>query len=220
MGNRDSFPLTKTEVGRFRTWPGILVMQTPGIQGRKMGGESERSRSGQSPGVDPGNAERRSSFRPMLPLSYNDWYSKIGSGQVAMMAFCGSDALALPVSTFQFPLSTTSPSCRCRRGTGVSRYSLYGGTPYVFSANATDEQVKGAPAFLKILGRFLKSTIFHWSGMELGFQTGAGEEPCRFFRRSRPGRIRDYLEVANELRRKIHQRQRTWIISGIFLLGQ
>lgn len=39
---------------------------------------------------------------PDASLSYNDWYSKIGSGQVAM-AFCGSDALALPVSTFNFP---------------------------------------------------------------------------------------------------------------------
>jgi ABC-type glycerol-3-phosphate transport system substrate-binding protein len=76
---------------------------------------------------------------PDASLSYADWYSKVGSGQAAM-AFAGSDALALPVTNFNFnkddiafvPMPT---------GDGTSKHALFGGTPYVFSKKATDEQV-------------------------------------------------------------------------------
>lgn len=136
---------------------------------------------------------------PDASLSYNDWYSKIGSGQVAM-AFCGSDALALPVSTFNFPLDQFA-FVPMPTGDGVSRYSLYGGTPYVFSANATDEQVKGALLFLKYMGRSPEIDDISLEAMELGFQT-AQAKAMPILPTIKAWADPDYLEVANELEEK------------------
>lgn len=102
-------------------------------------------------------------------LSYADWYAKIGGGNAAM-AFAGSDALALPVTNFDFnkddiafvPMPT---------GDGVSRHSLFGGTPYVFSSRATDEQVKGALLFLKYMGRSPETDEISMQAMREGYQT-------------------------------------------------
>ncbi len=88
---------------------------------------------------------------PSASLNYNDWYQLVGSGSV-LMAFCGSDAIAMPVTSYGFnkddiafvPMPT---------GDGVSRYALFGGTPFVFAQNATDAQVEGALLFLKYMGR-------------------------------------------------------------------
>lgn len=88
---------------------------------------------------------------PGASYTYQDWYAKIGSETVAM-AFCGSDALALPVTNFNFNLDDIA-FVPMPTGDGESRYSLYGGTPYVFAANASDEQVRGAMLFLKYMGR-------------------------------------------------------------------
>lgn len=132
-------------------------------------------------------------------LSYADWYLKIGSKQVAM-AICGSDALALPVTNFKFPLHDFAfvpmPS-----GDGTSRYSLYGGTPYVFSANATDEQVKGALLFLKYMGRSPEIDEISLSAMELGFKT-AQEKGMPILPTIKAWSDPDYLEVANKMEEK------------------
>jgi len=132
-------------------------------------------------------------------LSYNDWYLKIGSKQVAM-AFCGSDALSLPVTNYNFPLDQFA-FVPMPTGDGESRYSLYGGTPYVFSANATDEQVKGALLFLKYMGRSPEVDDISVDAMELGFKT-AQEKGMPILPTIKAWADPDYLEVANELEEK------------------
>lgn len=105
---------------------------------------------------------------PDTSLSYADWYQKIGSGQAAM-AFAGSDAITLPVTNFNFnkddiafvPMPT---------GDGQSHDSLFGGTPFVFAENATDEQVKGALLFLKYMGRSPETDETAKEAMRSGYE--------------------------------------------------
>ncbi len=133
---------------------------------------------------------------PDASLSYSDWYAKIGSGNVAM-AFCGSDALMLPVTNFNFnkddiafvPMPT---------GDGVSRRSLYGGTPYVFAGNATKEQIKGALLFLKYMGRSPETDEISVNAIELGHKT-AQAKAMPIIQTIKPWVNEDYLAKTQEL---------------------
>lgn len=136
---------------------------------------------------------------PGTSFTYLDWYAKIGSGNVAM-AFCGSDALANPVTNFNFnkddmafvPMPT---------GDGQSRYSLYGGTPYVFSSNATKEQIKGALLFLKYMGRSPETDDISVAAMELGNQT-AQKKNMPILPTIRPWINEDFLAVEKAMEEK------------------
>ena len=136
---------------------------------------------------------------PDASLSYSDWYAKIGSKNVAM-AFCGSDALMMPVTNFNFnkddiafvPMPT---------GDGESRYSLYGGTPYVFAGNATKEQVKGALLFLKYMGRSPETDTLSMNAVELGHKT-AQAKGMPILPSIRPWVNEDYLTKVNALDEK------------------
>jgi hypothetical protein len=55
-------------------------------------------------------------------------------------------------------------------GDGVSRHTLYGGTPYVFAANATDAQVEGALLFLKYMGRSPETDDIAKNAMQAGYE--------------------------------------------------
>ena len=136
---------------------------------------------------------------PDASLSYSDWYAKIGSKNVAM-AFCGNDALMLPVTNFNFnkddiafvPMPT---------GDGQSHYSLYGGTPFVFAGNATKEQIKGALLFLKYMGRSPETDKISLDAIELGHQT-AQAKAMPIIPTIKPWSDTTYLEKANELETK------------------
>lgn len=88
---------------------------------------------------------------PSSSLNYNDWYQLIGSGSV-LMAFCGSDAVAMPVTSYGFSKDDIA-FVPMPTGDGSSRYALFGGTPFVFAQNASDKQVEGGLLFLKYIGR-------------------------------------------------------------------
>ncbi len=133
---------------------------------------------------------------PDASLTYVDWYSKIGSKNVAM-AFCGNDNIMMPVTTFNFnkddiafvPMPT---------GDGQSRYSLYGGTPFVFSSYATEEQIKGALLFLKYMGRSPETDEISVSAIEVGHQT-AQAKAMPIIQTIRPWTNAEFLEIANRL---------------------
>ena len=116
------------------------------------------------------------------------------------MAFCGSDALMMPVTNFNFnkddiafvPMPT---------GDGESRYSLYGGTPYVFAGNATKEQVKGALLFLKYMGRSPETDTLSMNAVELGHKT-AQAKGMPILPSIRPWVNEDYLTKVNALDEK------------------
>lgn len=93
---------------------------------------------------------------PATPsLTYSDWYIYIGTGQAAM-AFVGSDAINLPVTNYDMPKDYIAfvpmPS-----GTdaleNTHQNTLFGGTPFMFSSRASDEQVRGALLFMEYIGR-------------------------------------------------------------------
>lgn len=83
-------------------------------------------------------------------IVYNDWYSSIGSK--CAMAIVGSDVLqnaslqgGVDMDDLAFvPMPT---------GDGTHHYSLYGGTPFVFSSTCSDEQVEGILEFFDYIGR-------------------------------------------------------------------
>lgn len=136
---------------------------------------------------------------PDSSLSYADWYAKIGSKNVAM-AFCGNDALMLPVTTFNFnkddiafvPMPT---------GDGTNRHSLYGGTPFVFASSATKEQIKGALLFLKYMGRSPETDEISVSAMEKGHLT-AQAKAMPIIQTIKPWTNQDFLTVAEQLEKK------------------
>ncbi|HRR89974.1 MAG TPA: extracellular solute-binding protein [Eubacteriales bacterium] len=133
---------------------------------------------------------------PDTSLSYAQWYNKIGSRQVAM-AFAGSDVIALPVTNFNFDKDNIA-FVPMPTGDGVHRYSLYGGTPFVFSAKASDEQVEGALRFLKYMGRSPETDEISVSAMRTG-HTVAQAKGMPILPTIKPWINSDYLNIARAL---------------------
>ena len=83
-------------------------------------------------------------------LTYSDWFQYIGTGRAAM-SFVGSDAIALPITNFNMDRNNVA-FVPMPIGPNGDQYSLFGGTPYMFSAHATDEEVMGALKLLECIG--------------------------------------------------------------------
>ena len=81
------------------------------------------------------------------------------------------------------------------------RYTLYGGTPFVFSADASDEQVRGALIFLEYMGRAPIMSEACKTAMEEGKQVSLQKnEPI--IPSIRPWTNDDYNDFADELDEK------------------
>ncbi len=136
---------------------------------------------------------------PSTSSNYNDWPAKVGSNKV-MMAFVGNDALAQPITSYNFnkddfafvPMPT---------GNGTDRHALFGGTPYVFAENATDEQVEGALRFLKYIGRSPETDEIALDAMEKGF-TVARQKGMPILPTIKAWKDQEYLAIANEMENK------------------
>lgn len=128
--------------------------------------------------------------------TYNSWYDKISS-QVAM-AIVGSDQIHLiatqgsqDIDDYAFvPMPSVNSS--------VKGYSLYGGTPYVFSSRASDEQVIGAMKFLEYIGRSPETGEISRSGIEKGYQVSR-EKGQPILPTLRPWVNQDYVEMVDEI---------------------
>lgn len=82
-------------------------------------------------------------------FTYNDWYNYIGS-KVGFV-FCGNDVIQNAVTQAQVDRRDLA-FIPMPKGPG-GQYSLYGGTPFVFAKNASDDEVRGALKFLEFMGR-------------------------------------------------------------------
>ncbi len=102
-------------------------------------------------------------------LSYSDWYNYIGTGRAAM-AFAGSDAISMPITNFNMDKKDVA-FVPMPAGPNGDQYSLFGGTPFMFSAQATDAQVEGALKFLEYMGRSPEMSDVSKQSMEVGMQT-------------------------------------------------
>lgn len=107
-----------------------------------------------------------------VSLAYNDCWNKISSGAVAM-CIVGSDALATAYTNMELPLDYPFAFVPMPAGPSGKRYSLFGGTPFMFSARATDEQVEGALRFLEYMGRSPELTEVSKTALEEGVQVAS-----------------------------------------------
>ena len=100
-----------------------------------------------------------------VSVVYNSWYDSI-EDKVAM-AVVGSDVLQLAQTNGQVDMDDLA-FVPMPTGNGKDHYSLYGGTPYVFSSSATDEQVEGILKFFDYIGRSPNINEHSKSAMEKG----------------------------------------------------
>ncbi|MBQ9730964.1 MAG: extracellular solute-binding protein [Bacilli bacterium] len=101
-----------------------------------------------------------------ISIVYDDWYNAINE-RVAM-AIVGSDVLHVAQTNGGVDMDNLA-FVPMPTGDGIHRYSLYGGTPYVFAKSATDEQVEGVLKFFEYVGRTPKVSDISKAAMVQGF---------------------------------------------------
>jgi len=106
-------------------------------------------------------------------LTYADWYNYVATGRAAM-SFAGSDAISMPITNFNMDKNHVA-YVPMPKGPNGHQYSLFGGTPYMFSKHATDEQIKGALMFLEYMGRSPEMSEVSKQSMRLGMETAVAK---------------------------------------------
>lgn len=101
-------------------------------------------------------------------VTYDQWYNAID--EKVAMAIVGSDVLQLAQTQGSVDMKDLA-FVPMPTGDGTHKYSLYGGTPYVFSSEATDEQVEGVLKFFEYIGRSPIVTDISKAAMVSGNET-------------------------------------------------
>lgn len=99
---------------------------------------------------------------------YDEWYNAIE--EKVAMAIVGSDILQLAKTQGNVDMDDLA-FLPMPTGDGIHHYSLYGGTPFVFSSEATDEEVIGILKFFEYIGRSPKVTDISKNAMKIGYET-------------------------------------------------
>lgn len=126
---------------------------------------------------------------------YDDWYNNIGD-KVAM-AVVGSDVLDLAYIKGEVSMDDLA-FVPMPTGDGTHHYSLYGGTPYVFSASASDKQVEGVLKFFEYIGRAPIISDISKAAMVLGNETSLKKNQP-ILPKIRPWINSDYVAYQKEL---------------------
>ncbi len=129
---------------------------------------------------------------------YNDWYANIG--EKVAMAIVGSDVLQqaklqanVDMSDLAFvPMPT---------GDGTHHYSLYGGTPYVFTNGVSDKKVEGILKFFDYIGRSPSVSENNMKAKEEGYEVAKNKNQP-ILPTIMPWKDSEYLEKANALEQK------------------
>lgn len=129
-------------------------------------------------------------------LTYSDWYNYVATGKAAM-SFAGSDAISMPITNFEMDKNNIA-FVPMPKGPNGHQFSLFGGTPYMFSSKATDEQVKGALLFLEYMGRSPETTEVSKQSMRVGMET-AVKKGMPILPTIKPWINEDYLDYINLL---------------------
>ena len=131
-------------------------------------------------------------------VNYSDWASDILSK--VGMAFVGSDVVKLAVTTGGMDKKDIA-LVPMPKGPKGDQYSLFGGTPYMISSDASDEQALGALRFLEYMGRSPDVTENSVKAMEEGNQVAQSKgEPI--IESIKPWVNEEYLNKAKELEKK------------------
>jgi len=99
---------------------------------------------------------------------YDEWYNAIE--EKVAMAIVGSDVLQLAQTQGNVNMDDLA-FLPMPTGDGTHHYSLYGGTPFVFSSEATDEEVIGILKFFEYIGRGPQITEISKDAMKIGNET-------------------------------------------------
>ncbi|MCR3906978.1 MAG: extracellular solute-binding protein [Tenericutes bacterium] len=105
---------------------------------------------------------------PIGNMNYSEWATRLGNGQIAM-AIAGNDVISNVIT--QGGMNRNSIAFIPIPSGPGGQYTLFGGTPYMFSAYDTDEAVEGAIKFLEYMGRSPETSEVAQSAMREGLQT-------------------------------------------------
>ena len=131
-------------------------------------------------------------------VNYSDWSSDILSK--VSMAFVGSDVIKLAVTTGGMDKKDIA-FVPMPKGPYGNQYSLFGGTPFVVSADASDEEAMGALRFLEYMGRSPIVSDVAIKAMEEGNVVAQSKgEPI--IQTIKPWINEDYLAKTKELEEK------------------
>lgn len=125
-------------------------------------------------------------------IVYDDWPSNIG--EKAAMAIVGSDIIHLAKTTGDVDMEDLA-FVPMPTGDGVHNYSLYGGTPYVFNKDTSDEQVKGILKFFDYIGRSPSTSENNLAAIEDGYKVAQNKnQPIA--PKIMPWKNKEFLDVA------------------------
>ena len=131
-------------------------------------------------------------------VEYEGWYNKIGD-QVAM-AVVGNDVIKLAAT--QAHVNMDDLAFVPMPSDGIhTRYSLYGGTPYVFAKNASDAQVEGVLKFFDYIGRSPNINDVTKAAMRYGYEV-AQKKNQPIMPEINPWINQEYVEYKNSLVRE------------------
>ena len=130
-----------------------------------------------------------------ISVVYDDWYNAIE--EKVAMAIVGSDVLQLAQTNGKVDMDDLA-FVPMPTGDGIHKYSLYGGTPYVFDKNATDEQVEGVLKFFEYVGRTPKVSDISKQAMVQGNITAQNKNQP-ILPTIKPWINTEYVSYANQL---------------------
>ena len=133
-----------------------------------------------------------------ISIVYDEWYNAIENN--VAMAIVGSDVLQLAQTNGKVNMDDLA-FVPMPTGNGKDKYSLYGGTPYVFSSKATDEQVEGVLKFFEYIGRSPDITEISKDAMSKGNDV-AKQKNQPILPKIKPWINAEYVEYATELENK------------------
>lgn len=132
---------------------------------------------------------------PIGNMNYSEWATRLGNGQIGM-AIAGNDVISNVIT--QGGMNRNSIAfVPIPEGPG-GQYTLFGGTPYMFSAYDSDEAVEGAIRFLEYMGRSPEVSDVAQTAIREGLQT-ATRKNMLILPEVRPWINEDYVTLIESL---------------------
>ncbi len=132
---------------------------------------------------------------PIGNMNYSEWATRLGNGQIGM-AIAGNDVISNVITQGGMDRDAIA-FIPIPAGPG-GQYTLFGGTPYMFSADDSDEAVEGAIRFLEYMGRSPEVSQVAQDAMREGLQT-ATRKNMLILPEVRPWINEDYLSLIESL---------------------
>lgn len=130
-----------------------------------------------------------------VSIVYDDWPSAIG--EKVAMAIVGSDIIHLAKTTGDVNMDDLA-FVPMPTGDGEHRYSLYGGTPFVFDKRTTDDQVRGILKFFDYIGRSPSTSENNLNAIKEGYEVAKNKNQP-IVPKIMPWKNQDYLAKAKEM---------------------